>query len=55
MVKKWLTEFRCSRTSTIDAERAGRPVEVAIPETIEKIRNMVLNDRRLKVSRLWKP
>ena len=49
MVKKWFTEFRCGRTSTIDAERSGRPVEVAIPETIEKIRNMVLADRRLKV------
>ena len=45
----WLTEFRCCRTSTIDAECSGRPVEVAIPETIEKIRNMVLADRRLKV------
>ena len=46
MVKQWFTEFRCGRTSTIDAERSGRPVE---PETIEKIRNMVLDDRRLKV------
>ena len=49
MVKKWLTEFRCRRTSTIDAERSGRPVEVALHETIEKIRNMVLADRKLKV------
>ena len=52
MVKKWFTEFRCGRTSTIDAERSGRPVEVAIPETIEKIRNMVLADRRLKVRQM---
>ena len=49
MVRKWFTELRCGRTSTIDAERSGRPVEVAIPETIEKNRNMVLADRRLKV------
>ena len=49
MVKKWFTEFRFSRIITIDAERSGRPVEVAIPETIEKVRNMVLADRRLKV------
>ena len=48
MVKKWFTEFRCGRTSTIDAEHSGRPVEVAIPEAIEKIRNVVLADRRLK-------
>ena len=49
MLTKWFIEFRCGRTSTIDAERAGRPVEIAMPETIEKIRNMVLADRRLKV------
>ena len=49
MVKKWFTEFRCGRTSTIDAVRSGRLVEVAIPETIKKNRNKVLADRRLKV------
>ena len=37
---QWFTELRCDRTSSIDAERSGRTVEVAIPETIEKIRNM---------------
>ena len=42
MVQKWFKEFRCGRTSTIDAECSGRPVEVAISETIEKIRNMVI-------------
>ena len=52
MVKKWFREFRCGRTSTSDAERSGRLVEVAIPETIEKIRNMVLADRRLKVRKI---
>ena len=46
MVKKWFTEFRCG---TADAERPGRPVEVSTPETIEKIHDMVLADRRLKV------
>ena len=49
MVKKWFTEFRCGRTSTKDAERSGRPVEVSTPETIEKIHDLVLADRRLKV------
>ena len=49
LVKKWFTEFRSGRTSTIDAEHSGRPVDVAIPEAIEKIHNMVLADRRLKV------
>ena len=52
MVKKWFTEFRYGRTMTIDAARSGRPIEVGIPEAIEKIRNMVLTDRRLKVRKI---
>ena len=52
MLKKGFTEYRCGRTSPIDAEHSGRPVEVAIPETIGKIRNMVLADRRLKVRQI---
>ena len=52
MVNEWFTEFCCGRTSTIDAERSGRPVEVATPATIEKIRNIVLADRRLKVRQI---
>ena len=54
MVQKWFTEFRCGPTSTIVAERSERPVEVAIPATIEKIRNMLLADRRLKVRKIVK-
>ena len=54
MVKKWFTELRCGRTSAIDAERSGRLVEVAIPEAIEKIRNMLLADRRLIVREIVK-
>ncbi|CAH1646453.1 unnamed protein product [Spodoptera littoralis] len=50
MVKKWFTEFRCGRTSTEDAERSGGPVEVSTSEIAEKMHDMVLADRRLKVS-----
>ncbi len=52
MVKKWFTEFRCSCTSTEDAERPGRPFEVSTSETVEKIHDMVLADRRLKVKQI---
>ena len=45
MVHNWLSEFRCGR----DAERPGRPKEVTSLEMIDKIHNIVLNDRRLKV------
>ncbi|MCP6645975.1 hypothetical protein NL493_27890, partial [Klebsiella pneumoniae] len=32
-----------------DAERFGRPVEVTTPEIIDKIQDMVMDDRRVKV------
>ena len=35
--------------STNDAERSGRPIEVSTPENFEKIHDMVLADRRVKV------
>ena len=49
MVHKWFTEFRCGRISTSDAERPGRPKEVTSQEMIDRIHDIVLNDRRLKV------
>lgn len=49
MIHKWFTDFRCGRTSTADAERPGRPNEVTTPEIIEKIHDIVLQDRRVKV------
>ena len=45
MSHKWFTEFRCGRVSTSDAERPGRPKEVTSQEIIDKIHNIILNDR----------
>ena len=49
MVHKWFIEFRCGCISTSDAERPGRPKEVTSQEMIDKIHNIVINGRRLKV------
>ena len=49
MVDKWFTEFRGGRISTSDAERPGRLQEVTSQEMIDKIHDIALNDRRLKV------
>ena len=54
MVYKWFTEFRCGRISTSDAARPGRPKEVTSQEMIDKIHDIVLNDRRLKVREISK-
>ena len=49
MIHKWFTEFRCGRISTSDSERSGCPKVVNSQEMIDKIHDIVLNDRRLKV------
>ena len=41
--------FPCGRTFTKDEHRSGRSVEVTTPEMIDKIHDMVLSDRRIKV------
>lgn len=49
-VYNWYKEFKFGRTSTSDGPRSGRPMEVTVPENIEKIQHMVLNDRKLKLT-----
>lgn len=51
-VKYWFAEFRRDRTSTNDAPRSGRPNEAVTPENIKKISEIVLNDRKVKLSDL---
>lgn len=48
-IKQWVSEFKKGRKSTSDEHRSGRPIEVTTPEMIEKIHQILLNDRRLKV------
>lgn len=48
-VYNWVNEFKRGRKSTKDEHRSGRPIEVSTPETIDKIHDMVLNDRRIKL------
>lgn len=48
MEKKY-PEFLYGRTSKSDAEWTGRPIELATPETREKIHDVVLTNRGIKV------
>ena len=52
IVHKWFTEFRGGRIGPSNAERPGRPEEVTSQEMIDKIHDIVLNDRRLKVRQI---
>ena len=54
-VKYWATEFKRGRTSTKDENRSERPVEVTTPEMIDKIHDMVLSDRQIKVRKIIEP
>ena len=49
MVKKWFAEFKRGRTSTEDADRSGRPSDVSSSETINKVLNIILTDRRVTI------
>ncbi|KAF7278717.1 hypothetical protein GWI33_008093 [Rhynchophorus ferrugineus] len=50
-IKRWFADFKRGRRDTDDAERNGRPNEVVAPENIEKIRKIVLNDRKARISK----
>jgi len=48
-VCKWFQNFRSGHTSTSDTECSGHPVEATTPEIVDKIYDMVMDDRRVKV------
>jgi histone-lysine N-methyltransferase SETMAR len=48
-VKRWTAEFKRGRTDIFDEARPGRPKEVRNEEMINKIHDIVLEDRRVKI------
>ena len=51
-VYNWINEFKRGRTSTKDEHRLGCPVEVTTSEIIDKIHDMVLSDRKIRVRKI---
>ena len=49
IICRWYAEFKRGRTDTEDAERSGRPNEVVTPETIEKVHQIVFENRKSKL------
>lgn len=51
-VKNWVAAFKRGRMDIKDEHRSGRPKSVTTPETVAKIHDLVLKDRRLKLSEI---
>ena len=49
-MKKWAAEFKRGRKSLEDDPRSGRPSTATTQENIDRIHQMVINDRRLTIS-----
>jgi len=43
---QWYSRFKAGKTSTDDDERSGRPVSSSAPEMIERLRQIICEDRR---------
>src|SRR5688500_13819373 len=52
VVKKWCREFKCGRQSCEDEHGAGPSKTVSTPENINRIHDLVMNDRRLTIRRI---
>ena len=48
MVKFWVGEFKCGRTSLENEARSGRPLDATDEEMCKKVRDLVYSDRRIQ-------
>ena len=48
-VRYWFNKFKPGRTIVFDEERLGRPADVVAVETVQKVHDMILANRRTKV------
>ncbi|XP_063909864.1 histone-lysine N-methyltransferase SETMAR-like [Zophobas morio] len=48
-IRYWFNEFKRGRTSVLDEERPGRPIKVTTEEMVNKIHDIVLADRQVKI------
>ena len=46
---QWFSRFKAGRTSTDDDEGSGRPVSSSTPQMIERVHQIICEDRRLTI------
>lgn len=51
-IKRWVNEFQSGRTSVMDEERPGRPVEIDEDKTIMDLEKIVQEERRITTRQL---
>jgi hypothetical protein len=51
-VNKWVSRFRTGQFSTEVEERSGRPTQVTIPENVDEIYSMILDDRKIATKKI---
>jgi len=49
VVRNWVQKFSEGRTSIEDEHRAGRPVEIATPETLQRVEDIIRAERRVTI------
>ena len=49
-VAKWSQRFRLGFSAVEDDKRTGRPLTVTTAENVERVSNLVMQDRRVSVS-----
>jgi hypothetical protein len=53
-VKNWDARFGTGYVSTGDDERSGSPTQVIIPENVDAIHSMILDDQRISTKKIAK-
>jgi transposase len=51
-VKNWVARFRSRHLNSEDEERSGRPTEVTIPENVDAIHSMILDDGSISAKKI---
>lgn len=52
IVKRWCREFKCGRQSCTDEHAGGAPITVTTQENVQKVHNLVLQDRRVTIRQI---